>query len=83
MGVNMWKELEGKEIAVFDGETDGFLDNMTTIHCITWMDAITKEKWAASDTAGNPRIILNVLDEYDGLVGHNIIGFDLPMLKQE
>lgn len=74
----MWKQLEGKRIAVFDTETDGFIDSMTKMHCFTLIDA--ENKWMLSDT--DPEALKKTLDEYDVLVGHNIIGFDLPMLKK-
>lgn len=75
----MWKELESKRIGVFDTETDGFLESMTTMHCATVIDAHTKAVLSTQDS----QELLDELDKYDVLVGHNIIGFDLPMLYQQ
>jgi len=77
------KELEGKSIGVFDAETDGFLATKPKVHCITIIDAITNSTSPSADTAGFVEDYLSVLDEFDVLVGHNIIGFDLPLLKQK
>ena len=78
----MWKELEGLTIGVFDAETDGFLKNMTQVHCLTLINAHDKEKGAYSERA-DAQCFLETLDQYDVIAGHNIIGFDLPMLKQQ
>ncbi len=76
----MWKELKGKKIIVFDKETDGFVDDMTTIHCGTLIDAVTKKLTELGPDAIEG--ITKELDEYDVIVGHNIIGYDLVVLKK-
>lgn len=76
----MWDEIKGKSIAVFDAETDGFLENMTRVHCMTIIDAVTRKEYLSSDF--ELQEYLRTLDKYEVLVGHNIIGFDLPMLKK-
>lgn len=74
------KELQGKTIAIFDYETDGFLHAMTTVHCGSLIDALTKDTFESTDM--QKKELLRKLGEYDVLVGHNIIGYDLPMLKK-
>lgn len=76
----MWKELEGKTVAVFDKETDGFLEEMTAIHCGTIIDALSNEvtELKPEEVYG----IVDYLEKFDVIAGHNIIGFDLPVLKQ-
>lgn len=76
----MWKEIEGKAIGVFDAETNGFLDNMTEMLCMTIIDANSGHEWLSKDY--NLEQYLRVLNGFEVLVGHNIIGFDLPMLKK-
>lgn len=76
----MWKEIEGKSIALFDAETDGFLESMTQVHCMTVIDANTGDKLPSNTF--DLKIYLDALDKYEVLAGHNIIGFDLPMLKK-
>jgi len=75
----MWKEIERKRIGVFDTETDGLLESMTTMHCATVIDAHTKSVVSTQDS----QELLDELDKYDVLAGHNIIGFDLTMLFQQ
>lgn len=75
----MWKELEGKHIGVFDTETDGLIDEMTTMHYACVVNAVNREEF----TTTNVEQLCDHLDQYDVLVGHNIIGFDLPMLYQK
>jgi DNA polymerase-1 len=75
----MWKEIEGKTIGVFDAETNGLLREVTEVHCITYIDAVSKFKYTER---ADMQDYLESLDKFDVLVGHNIIGFDLPLLKQ-
>lgn len=65
---------------VFDLEADGLLKDVTKVHCVGSYDLGTKEKFARSA----PSIIdgLNHLYQADELIGHNILGYDLPVLKK-
>ncbi|MDD5395280.1 MAG: DNA polymerase [Thiothrix sp.] len=65
---------------VFDTETDGLLKETTKVHCIGIMDADTGE--SRLFTPDNIQEALPILYEADELIGHNIIGFDLPVLKK-
>lgn len=75
----MWKELEGKRIGVFDTETDGFINDMTQMHYACVINAVDREEF----TTINSEQLVDHLNQYDVLVGHNIIGFDLPMLYKK
>ena len=75
----MWPVLEHKRVGVFDTECDGLLHTMTRMLCGVVIDAHTKTATVTNDLAA----FVQELDTYDVLVGHNIIGFDLPMLKQK
>lgn len=75
----MWKELEGKRIGVFDTETDGLINEMTKMHYGCVVNAVNREEF----TTGDPVQLCDHLDQYEVLVGHNIIGFDLPMLHKK
>lgn len=72
---------------VFDIETNGFLDVTDRIHCIVAHDIDTGETHVcASDglkgvTCGFPEMY-RLLEGADALIGHNIIGFDLPALRK-
>jgi len=76
-----------KSIAIFDVETNGFLDALDVAHsiCITTLDG---EKFSCTDAA--PRHMgylplsrgLEILEKCDIIVGHNICGFDVPALQK-
>ena len=62
---------------VFDLETDGLLNKLTKIHVFSW-------SVVGSDvvqSTGNLSVIQHVLQTATTVVGHNIVGFDLPALK--
>jgi DNA polymerase-1 len=69
---------------VFDCETNGLLDELTTIHCIAIKCTITGKKIRANDHGAAVTIeqALRILMEADGICGHNIIGFDIPALQK-
>ena len=61
----------------FDIETDGFLNQCTKVHCIVLKDIDTNEiKKLDNETA------LKELEQADLIIGHNIIKFDIPVLKK-
>lgn len=62
---------------VFDIETDGFLEEATKVHCIVLYDLDTNEL-----IDGDTEDQLSLMNRAKLLVGHNIIKFDLPMLKK-
>ena len=63
----------------FDIEANGFLDDATEIHCIS-----------ISENDGEPKCFsgeripfaLKHIESAEKLIGHNIIGYDLPLLKK-
>jgi DNA polymerase-1 len=67
---------------VFDIEADGLLDTISKIHSIVLKDIDTGDVFSAS--SGNGRIgeALEMLGYADLLIGHNIIKYDLPAIKQ-
>ena len=91
---SLTKPTDGVGTAVFDLETNGLLRNATKIHCLTiyWVEqdqteTFNDEKY--SDNAkelpmGNNSITtgLNFLSLATAVVGHNILGFDLPLIKR-
>src|SRR5262249_25130977 len=65
---------------VFDAETDGLLDTVTKVHCIVVGDLNTEQI-----TEYGPDQIsaaLEHLAQADRLIGHNIVCYDLPMLRK-
>lgn len=71
---------------VFDIETNGFLDELTTIHSLVIKNVDTGEvhSFAGADnpTYGPISNGLALLAEADMIVGHNVIGFDIPAIQK-
>jgi DNA polymerase-1 len=79
----MWKELEGKTIGIFDTETNGLLHNVSKVHCcVISVTRDPKTRDTMEYCLGAQKLYLAELDKLEVLAGHNIIGFDLPLLKQ-
>lgn len=65
---------------IFDCETDGLLDTLTAIHCLCLYDLDTNKEYKLA-----PDEVLSgvkLLEQADEIIGHNIIGFDLPAIKK-
>lgn len=64
----------------FDIEANGLLDTVTKVHCICAVDLETDEVF----NFGPDQIEdgCRLLEKADFLVGHNIIGYDLPVLRK-
>ena len=69
---------------VFDLETDGFLENVTTIHCLAIYDLDTKETNTFNNTGRSQPISRGVqmLQDADSVIGHNVIPFDLAVINK-
>ena len=80
---------------VFDLETNGLLNDATRIHCISLYscsddrtESFNDEKYADSPKelpmGGNYSITtaLGFLEVADYIIGHNIINFDIPVIKK-
>lgn len=65
---------------IFDTETNGFLSDVSKIHCIVIKDIDTQKvlsfKFDEIDKA------LEILNKADLLVGHNILKFDIPVIQK-
>ena len=90
----MIKPTNGVGTLVFDLETNGLLKNATRIHCATiyWVEddrteTYNDEKYSEDSKElpmGNHSLTtaINHLTVADTVVGHNILGFDLPLIKR-
>ena len=80
---------------VFDLETNGLLNDTTHIHCLAlhWDEDDRIESFNDEKYASNPKDLpmgggysittgLGYLETADILVGHNIINFDIPVIKR-
>ncbi len=74
--------MDWKLTLVFDLETDGL--EATTIHCISIYDSETDEILSYNDTGGTEPVIRGIqrIQDADTIVGHNIIGYDLPTISR-
>lgn len=68
------------KVRVWDSEANGLLDTVTKAHCAVFTSLDGKEV----DKFGPDQIQdwLRFMDSCDVLIGHNIIGYDFPMLKK-
>ena len=74
-----------KEVSlVFDLETDGLLKDVSTIHCLAIHDLTTKETITYNDEGNQEPIVRGLQRLYDAdcVIGHNIIGYDLPVIRK-
>lgn len=65
---------------VFDLEANGLLDTATTVHCLSTYDTMTNE--ACSYYGDTLLQGLDLLMSADKIVGHNVFGYDLPLIEK-
>lgn len=73
---------DGRRLA-FDIETNGLLPDVSTIHSLVIKDIDTGEVWSCA-SAGSYRGIeegLDLLSSASIVFGHNIIGYDIPVIQ--
>ena len=68
---------------VFDLETDGLLNDLTRVHCLGIYDLDTKQTFVFNDQGDQQPITKGVqmLEDAESVIGHNIIGYDLCVLR--
>ena len=69
---------------IFDLETDGLLDTVSKIHCLCLYDTEAEQTYVYNDAGTAEPIVrgIQVLNDADCIVGHNIIGYDLPVIQK-
>ncbi len=69
---------------IFDLESDGLLDATTQIHCICIADLMAGRIYEFNSQPDGRGIeeALTMLQNADTIVGHNIVGFDIPVIKK-
>ena len=69
---------------IFDIEANGLLYNVTSIHCLVIYDTDTSQTLVFNDEGTSEPIVRGVqqLMDADCIAGHNIIGYDLPVIKK-
>ena len=76
--------MEAEVSLVFDLETDGLLKDVSTIHCLAIHDLTTKETLTYNDEGNQEPVVRGLQRLYDAdcVIGHNIIGYDLPVIRK-
>lgn len=76
--------MEQEVSLIFDLETDGFLSDATTIHCLAIHDLATQETITYNDKGDKEPVVRGVqrLEDANCIIGHNIIGFDCPVIRK-
>jgi DNA polymerase I len=70
---------------VFDIETNGLIPELDTIHCLVAKDLDTGGVFSCHDHEGAEFSIMDGLSRLalaDQIVGHNIMGFDIPAIQK-
>jgi DNA polymerase-1 len=65
---------------ILDIETDNLLDDVTKVHCVVLRDL--HNDVVHTFTPDNIKDCLPLIEEAKTLVGHNLIAYDLPVLKK-
>ena len=76
--------MEDEVSLIFDLETNGLLFNVDTIHCIAIYDCDTEKVCTYNDTGKEEPIVRGIqrLADADVILGHNVIGYDIPVLRK-
>ena len=65
---------------ILDIETDNLLKDVTKVHCVVLRDVDTDEVHTfAYDMI---KVCIDYMDKADVLIGHNLLAYDLPVLKK-
>ena len=69
---------------VFDIETNGLLKTVSKVHCLVTYDTETDKLNTYNNQGTCPSIVegLLTLSNAEHLIGHNIIGYDLPAIRK-
>lgn len=76
--------LKPKPSLVFDIETDGLLPEVTVVHCLVTKDIETGvvKRFRRSKFEDTIKKGLDYLQTAKRIIGHNIIGYDIPVLEK-
>ena len=64
---------------IFDVESNGFLETMDKIHCIVLYELESKKLLSFRPNEIDKAVSL--LENADEIIGHNIVGFDIPAIQ--
>lgn len=67
---------------VWDVEANDLLDKVTEVHCLVAKDIDTGEITRLYGPTLTPDNIVNLFEGATSIIGHNIISYDLPLLRK-
>lgn len=69
---------------LFDIETDGLYDNLTTIHCVAIKDLGNNEVYVFNDEGTQEPIAraITMLEGAETIIGQNVINYDIPVIHK-
>lgn len=69
---------------IFDLETNGLLDEVSTVHCLVIKDTETGAVYTYDSKTSSQRIEfgLRMLESGQTIVGHNVIKYDIPVIQK-
>ena len=69
---------------IFDIETNGLLYNVDTIHCLVIYDTETDQTLVYNNSGTEEPIVrgIQILEDSDCILGHNVINYDLPVISK-
>jgi DNA polymerase-1 len=69
---------------VFDIETDGLYNEVSTIHCVTLHDLDSRETLVFNDQGSRSPIsaAISFLGDAEWVIGHNVINYDIPVIRK-
>jgi len=67
---------------VFDLEADGLLEDAASLHCICGKEVGSDNKFSLYLNNLNQESITAQFLLYDRIIGHNILAYDIPMIKK-
>lgn len=68
---------------IFDIESDGLLDTMTTIHCLSISDGHHNVTgYRPEEVEQGVKRLWEAVNNGEGICGHNIINFDIPAIQK-
>ena len=76
--------MEQEVSLIFDLETNGLLKDVNTIHCLAIHDLETNETVSYNDEGNEEPVVRGIqrLQDADCIIGHNIIGYDCPVIHK-
>ena len=69
---------------IFDLETNGLINDATTIHCLAIYDTDNDQVVAYNDVGTKDPLVRGIqrLEDSSTVAGHNVIGFDIPIIQK-